>query len=324
MEAQEAHAPEKRPYLISRSGAPGLQRYAQTWSGDNRTDWKTLRWNQRMGLGMSMSGFYNIGHDIGGFSGPRPEPELFVRWVQNGVFHPRFTIHSWNDDATVNEPWMYPEVTDHIRAAIELRYQLLPYLYTCLWQAAERSEPMLRPLFLDFGADPQAWEESDSFLLGRDLLVATVLDKGVDAISVYLPRHSGGWWDFHTGLWHEGGQWLTVPVALDTIPLFIRGGAVVPMGQGADRAAPEMEIARLLAVFPAQGVQETTSLLYEDDGVTKTGKWCLSHLVLNSTNDHISLISKREGNGAPVLPEALVVLPAGERRILKTGTRIDL
>lgn len=324
MEAQEAHAPEQRPYLISRSGAPGLQRYAQTWSGDNRTDWKTLRWNQRMGLGMSVSGFYNIGHDVGGFSGPRPEPELFVRWVQNGIFHPRFTIHSWNDDATVNEPWMYPEVTDHIRAAIELRYQLLPYLYTCLWQAAERSEPMLRPLFLDFGADSQTWEESDSFLLGRDLLVATVLDKGVEARPVYLPRHPGGWWDFHTGLWHEGGQWLTVPVTLDTIPLFVRGGAVIPMGHGANRAAPEAETARLLAVFPAQGDEETTSLLYEDDGVTKAGKWCLSHLVLHSTHDHIRLTTRREGDGAPVLPEAQVVLPAGERRILKTATRIDL
>ena len=88
------HAPGKRPYLISRSGAPGRQRHAQTWSGDNRTAWKTIRYNIRTGLGMSLSGFYNVGHDVGGFSGPRPGPELFLRWIQNGIFHPRFTIHS--------------------------------------------------------------------------------------------------------------------------------------------------------------------------------------------------------------------------------------
>ncbi len=324
MEAQAAHAPDKRPYLISRSGAPGLQRYAQTWSGDNRTDWKTLRWNQRMGLGMSLSGFYNIGHDVGGFSGPRPEPELFVRWVQNGVFHPRFTIHSWNDDATVNEPWMYPEVTDHIRAAIELRYQLLPYLYTCLWQAAERSEPILRPLFLDFGSDPQTWKESDSFLLGRDLLVATVLDKGLESRPVYLPEHPGGWWDFHTGIWHEGGQWLDVPVTLDTTPLFVRGGAVIPMGQGATRAAPEAETARLLALFPAGGDATETSLLYEDDGVSTAGDWCLSHLTLTSEGERLSLTTRRDGPSAPRLTEAEVILPAGERRTLLTETRMSL
>lgn len=125
-DAQTEHAPHLRPYLISRSGAPGIQRYAQTWTGDNRTDWKTLRYNNRMGLGLSMSGIFNIGHDVGGFAGPRPGPELFLRWVQNGIFHPRFTIHSWNDDATVNEPWMYPEILPHIRAALALRGQLIP------------------------------------------------------------------------------------------------------------------------------------------------------------------------------------------------------
>ena len=316
LEAQVAHAPDKRPYLISRSGAPGLQRYAQTWSGDNRTDWKTLRWNQRMGLGMSLSGFYNIGHDVGGFSGPRPEPELFVRWVQNGVFHPRFTIHSWNDDATVNEPWMFPEVTDLIRDAIRLRYRLLPYLYTCLWLAAEQSEPMLRPLFLDYGHDPQAWEDTEGFLLGRDLLVATVLDRGVDSRAVYLPLDDGGWWDFHTGLWHEGGQWLDVPVTLDTIPLFARGGSVIPLGEGADRAAPEAETARRLALFPAAGRADTTSLLYEDDGVTTGSACCVTHLTLSSNDGDIRLNSRREGAGVPVMAQAEVLLPAGERRTL--------
>ncbi|OBX35177.1 alpha-xylosidase [Halomonas elongata] len=92
-----------------------------------------------MGLGLALSGISNVGHDVGGFSGPRPDPELFVRWVQNGVMHPRFTIHSWNDDGTVNEPWMYPEVLDAVRDAIRLRYRLLPYLYTVAWRATLNS-----------------------------------------------------------------------------------------------------------------------------------------------------------------------------------------
>ena len=108
--AQKEFAPNLRPYLISRSGCPGIQRYVQTWTGDNRTEWKTLKFNNYMAIGLSLSGVYNLGHDVGGFSGLAPDPELFVRWVQNGIFYPRFTIHSWNDDKTVNVPWMYPEV----------------------------------------------------------------------------------------------------------------------------------------------------------------------------------------------------------------------
>lgn len=178
LEAQQRFAPTKRPYLISRSGCAGMQRYVQTWSGDNRTSWDTLRYNIRMGLGMSLSGLYNLGHDVGGFSGDKPDPELFVRWVQNGVMHPRFTIHSWNDDHTVNEPWMYPDVTPAIRHAIELRYRLLPYFYTLLWQAHADDEPMLRPTFLDHEHDAQTFEECDDFLLGRDMLVASVVSPG--------------------------------------------------------------------------------------------------------------------------------------------------
>ncbi|HEX7944499.1 MAG TPA: TIM-barrel domain-containing protein, partial [Phenylobacterium sp.] len=100
--AQREHAPGRRPFLVSRAGAAGLQRYVQTWSGDNATAWESLRWNIRMGLGLALSGVSNSGHDVGGFSGPPPDSELFVRWVEAGVFMPRFSIHSWNDDGTAN------------------------------------------------------------------------------------------------------------------------------------------------------------------------------------------------------------------------------
>ncbi|ETX28053.1 TIM-barrel domain-containing protein [Roseivivax isoporae] len=321
-EAQRAHAPGQRPYLISRSGAPGLQRHAQTWSGDNRTEWKTLRYNIRTGLGMSLSGFYNIGHDVGGFAGPRPEPELFVRWVQNGIFHPRFTIHSWNDDGTVNEPWMYPEVLPQIRDALALRYRLLPYLYTCLRQAVAEGEPMLRPLFLDHPDDPAAWEERDEFLLGRDLLVANVIDKGATARHVRLPRNATGWWDFHTGTWHAPGSVVTLAVDLGSMPLFVRAGAVLPMSAGALRAAPDADQGRELHLFPAP---EGTGggLLYEDDGVSVDPVYSLLDFTLAADGEAVTLEWRQRGAGAPVLPTARLVLPAGERRSLRVrGTEV--
>ncbi|MHA7874883.1 glycoside hydrolase family 31 protein [Roseivivax sp.] len=314
-EAQRAHAPGKRPYLISRSGAPGLQRHAQTWSGDNRTDWKTIRYNIRTGLGMSLSGFYNIGHDVGGFAGPRPEPELFLRWVQNGIFHPRFTIHSWNDDGTVNEPWMYPEVLPQIKEALALRYRLLPYLYTCLWQAAARDEPMLRPLFLDHPEDAATWEERDEFLLGRDLLVANVLGKGAETRSVLLPRNGTGWWDFHAGTWHEPGARVDLAVGLGSMPLFVRAGAVLPMSTGAMRANPDAETGRALHLFPApEGTSE--SLLYEDDGISEAPRHSLLTFALGADAEAVTLDWAQSGPGAPLLPKARIVLPEGETRPL--------
>ena len=314
-DAQRAHAPGRRPYLISRSGAPGLQRHAQTWSGDNRTDWKTLRYNLRMGLGMSLSGFYNIGHDVGGFAGPRPGPELFLRWVQNGIFHPRFTIHSWNDDGTVNEPWMHPEVLPQVRAALALRYRLLPYLYTCLWQAVTADEPMLRPLFLDHPADPASWEERDEFMLGQDLLVASVLEKGATVREVRLPRNGAGWWNFHHGTWHDGGEIVRLDVGLSSIPLFVRAGAVLPLSTGAMRADPSGEDARELHVFPVPGAGTGGGLLYEDDGVSSDAPFSLLRFTLECGTT-LNLTWAQDGTRAPVLGAARVVLPEGERRAL--------
>ena len=264
--AQLDFEPAKRPYLISRSGCPGIQRYAQTWSGDNRTNWTSLKYNIPMGLGMSLSGLYNIGHDVGGFAGPRPEPELFVRWVQNGIFHPRFTIHSWNDDATVNEAWMFPDVTHHIRNAIKLRYCLLPYLYTLLYQSVVDDEPMLRPTFLDHENDARCFEATDDFFLGRDLLVASVVEEGATSRSVYLPQNGAGYYDFWTGTYHDAGQVISQSVDLASIPLFVRAGAVLPLSPGVDRSGPVVGQLRDLVIYPRKGTQDNAShsFLYED------------------------------------------------------------
>lgn len=318
-EAQGEHAPDRRPYLISRSGSYGMQRYAQSWSGDNRTSWETLRYNIRMGLGMSLSGLYNIGHDVGGFSGGEPGPELLVRWVQNGIFHPRFTIHSWSDDGTVNEPWMYPEVTGFVRDAIRLRYRLLPYLYTLLYRAVVEREPMLRPTFLDHETDSSCFAETDDFMIGGDLLVCNVVDRGAAERGVYLPDNGSGWWDFWAGVWHAGGTEIVQPVDLGSMPLFVRAGAVLPLADGLDRTDPSRDRSRTFALFPTPGTAHSHALQYEDGGDSTSalsGDHCLTRLRMSSDAGTVRLDWQSAGRYHPAYDSVAVVLPAGETRCL--------
>jgi len=198
-----------------------MQRYAQTWSGDNATSWETLKWNIPMGLGLALSGVSNIGHDVGGFSGPRPDAELFARWVGLGVFLPRFSIHSWNDDGSVNEPWMHPEILDDVRALMRLRERLVPYLSALLRRYRDAYEPVMRPLFHDFPDDPLAWGETDDFLLGDAVLVAPVTAPGVATRRVRLPA-GAQWRDAWTGEVFTGGESLDRPTPYARPPFFIR------------------------------------------------------------------------------------------------------
>ncbi|WP_029592316.1 glycoside hydrolase family 31 protein [Franconibacter pulveris] len=327
MEAQQRFAPEKRPYLISRSGCAGMQRYVQTWSGDNRTNWDTLRYNIRMGVGMSLSGLYNVGHDVGGFSGDKPDAELFVRWVQNGVMHPRFTIHSWNDDQTVNEPWMYPAATPAIRTAIELRYRMLPYLYTLLWQAHADDEPMLRPTFLDHEHDPQTFAECDEFMLGRDLLVASVVEPGQRERKLWLPDNATGWYDFNTGAWYSGGQWVTLNAPLETLPLLARAGAGLPLSSRLHHVDAQRDDKRELALFPLKGAGETSGQLFEDDGESwgyKEGNALWVNWQMKCSAEEIHLTFSATGDYRPAWRELHVTLPPGEtRRLVINGEETD-
>ena len=220
-EAQREFAPAKRPFVVSRSGMAGMQRYAQTWSGDNSTSWETLKYNIKMGLGLALSGVSNAGHDVGGFAGAKPDPELFVRWVACGIFSPRFSIHSWNDDGTANEPWMHPEVAADVASLIRFRYRLMPYLYDCLWRHHAHFEPVTRPLFHDFPDDPRAFEESDSFMLGRSLLVAPVVEPRLTSAQPWLPA-GADWRDFWTGERFAGGASVSRPAPYDRPVLFVR------------------------------------------------------------------------------------------------------
>ena len=254
-----------RPYIVCRSGHCGIQRYAQTWAGDNLTCWDSLKYNIATILGMSLSGVANQGCDIGGFYGPSPEAELMVRWIQNGIFQPRFSIHSTNTDNTVTEPWMYGDCTDYIREAIGLRYQLSPYLYSLMERAHETGLPIMEPMCSAFQEDVKCYEEGVDFMLGDSLLVANVVEKGAVSRKVYLPEGET-FYNFYTRSAYEGGRTVELPVDLGSIPLFVRSGAIIPMAE--DRLdnlkTQQAEHLRILCAADRDGRFE----LYEDDGIS--------------------------------------------------------
>jgi alpha-glucosidase len=230
-EEQAKHTAEN--FTVTRAGPPGIQRYAQTWSGDNFTDWRNLKWNIRTGLQMSLSGMFNIGHDVGGFHGPIPDPELFVRWVQACALNPRMVMNSWKENNFSSVPWMHAEVTPLVLAALRLRYRLLPYLWQCFERASEEHVPIIRPTFFVFPDDERGYADCDDFMLGDALLVAPVVEAHARAREVYLPAlpNGGQWFDFYTREAYASGATHHVPAPLEKLPIFVCEGAKIPTAQ---------------------------------------------------------------------------------------------
>ncbi len=227
LEAQDRHAPDVRPWTLTRSGMLGSWRYAQTWTGDNHTDWTTLRYNVPQGLNLSLSGWSSYGHDVGGFAGPMPDAELLVRWLEHGVAMPRFVLHSWNDDGTVTEPWSHPEVLPQVRNLLELRDRLVPYLYTAFVRSVEQAEPIARPLAYDFPTWQPGHREDLVHMLGPALLIAPIIEPGADTRTLTLPP--GRWCHLATGEVHEGESKVTVPAPLGIPVWFLREGHALPI-----------------------------------------------------------------------------------------------
>ncbi|MGJ3239205.1 MAG: TIM-barrel domain-containing protein [Anaerolineae bacterium] len=290
-EAQLAQRPDERPFVLSRAGAPGVQRYAQTWSGDNVTSWETLQYNISMGLGLSLSGMANFGHDVGGFAGDAPSPELLVRWVQNGIFHPRFCMHSLNNGTEATEPWMYPDVLPMIQQAIAFRYRIQPYLYSLCYESHETGAPIVRPLVYHYQDDPNTHQQSFDFMLGSQLLIASVYEEGSVMRDVYLPQNTR-WLDMSTDHWHNGGQFVTLYAPLERFPVLMRANAILPLQL--------QDSGRFIALAPVQGTAENSFTLFEDDGISfayqdgavtrlqftlKTTPWSLD-LYLEVTGDY--------------------------------------
>ncbi|SDE38276.1 alpha-glucosidase [Paenibacillus sp. UNCCL117] len=298
-EAIAEAAPNTRPYIVNRAGFAGIQRFAQTWAGDNNTSWHSLKFNVPVILGMGLSGVANQGCDIGGFFGPAPEPELFVRWVQNGIFQPRFSIHSCNTDNTVTEPWMYPSYTSYIREAIRLRYRLIPYFYSLLHEASEAGSPVMRPMVYEFQHDPATWEESFDFMLGRSILVANVLEKNAKTRKVVLPQGSD-WILWDTRERYAGGQTIELEVSLGSIPMLIRSGAIIPMAPHVQNIHKDAIEELHVLVEPSEN---SSFVLYEDDGVTnnyKNGDYLKTTIAVETKRDTTISFQKEGGHTSSV------------------------
>ncbi|MEZ4775498.1 MAG: glycoside hydrolase family 31 protein [Bacteroidia bacterium] len=251
----------RRPFLISRSGYSGLQRYAAVWTGDNLATWEHLWMANIQCQRLSISGISFCGSDIGGFIG-ECNGELYTRWMQLAVFHPFFRTHSSGDHGE-QEPWSFGEpYTDAIKKAIVLRYKLLPYIYTTFWRHTESGTPVIRPLsFLD-QTDPETYFRMEEFAVGDNILVCPIAEPGSIGRKMYLPK--GLWYNFWTDEIEEGGKEFFAEASLDQFPIFVKAGATIPQSPVMQYVGQKKIEVLDLHVYYCKG--QYTSELYEDAG----------------------------------------------------------
>lgn len=299
--------PNERPFVLTRASFAGGQRYAAVWPGDNTADWAWLRQSIPTLLGLGVSGFPFVGSDIGGFVGDG-SGELYTRWLQTGVFYPFMRSHS-ELSAPDKEPWSFGYQYEPInRRAIELRYELLPYIYNVMADAHQTGLPAMRPLFLEYPTDESATAVDDEFLFGSDFLVAPVLWQGVTERTVYLP--AGDWYDYWTGDHFAGGMSTNLPVTLESIPLFVRGGAFI-YKQPVIQYTGEMPGKPLeVQVVPATASE---SSFYEDDGATlgyKNNGFMRRRFYQMRNDESVSIeVSAPEGSYRPEQRDLMLELP---------------
>ncbi len=250
-----------RPFVITRSGYSGLQEYSSVWTGDNIASWEHLKIANTQCQRLSVSGVSFTGSDIGGFI-ETPTGELFTRWIQLGVFHPFFRVHSSGDHGD-QEPWSFgDDVTKNVKKMIELRYQLLPYMYTTFWQYVTKGTPMLRPLaFLD-QENPEIYYRQDEFGLGDNIVACPIDQEKETGRWMYLPK--GEWYEFWTDKMYIGRNEIWAEADLSQIPMYIKGGSVIPF-YPIQQYVGEIKIEKLkLHIYNTQ--KENISYLYEDAG----------------------------------------------------------
>jgi len=251
-EALCEYQPQRRPFIVSRSGWAGLQRYAWTWTGDIETSWEGLRQTIPTVLNLGLSGIPYSGPDIGGFKG-NPTPELYLRWFQMASFLPFCRTHS-ADNVKHRTPWSFGEPTlGIVRDFLKLRYRLLPYFYTLAWEATQTGHPLVRPLFWADRENPELWGVEDAFLLGEALLVCPVLEEGARSRPLLLPK--GQWYHFWEDRVLTGQVELAAP--LEQIPLLVKAGTVLPM---------EAEGKLVLHLYPPPPGESCQDQVYSDAG----------------------------------------------------------
>lgn len=244
-EGLERLDPNKRPLVLTRGNYAGGQRYAAMWTGDNFASFAHLRLALAMFLNIGVCGQPFVGSDVGGFIG-NPSAELFSRWLELGAFSPFFRTHSVINSAQ-REPWAFDtESTEINREIINSRYEMLPEIYTAFKNASEDGLPIVRPLYICFPDDEEAYEISDEFLFGSNLLVAPVLDSGVVSRRVYFPK--GTWSSMYDGQRFESG-WHEVDAPLGRTPVFVRDGTIL-FTQSVIQSTSEQADTLILRVFP--------------------------------------------------------------------------
>jgi alpha-glucosidase/alpha-D-xyloside xylohydrolase len=350
-DGMRAARPDERMFALHRNGHAGMARYAPfLWSGDVYTTWETLRTHISVAINTGLSGIPYWGTDIGGFV-PTPEytGELHVRWFQFGSFCPLFRAHGrtwhlrlpwgWNTGqlghdelsnyrggAGYSDPseLSNPAVEPACRKYLELRYRLMPYLYTAVRETHDRGLPIMRSLWLHYPDDSVAAARGDEYLWGRDILVAPVVEPGARRRTLYLPR--GLWYDFWTETPVDGGREIARAVDLETTPLYVRAGAVIPMGPVKQYTAEPVDEPVELVVHPGA---DGESFLYEDDGHTfgyQRDEWMRVVLTWTDSSRRLAL-RLDEGSGRRDLPRTFRVRVAGSEEVREVrfeGTAIEI
>ena len=273
-EGQRSVDPDKRVFLLTRNGFGGLQRYSTaSWSGDIGTSWTDMRMQMAAGLNYSMSGIPFWGMDIGGFSvmSKFQSPafneewqELQTRWHQFGAFVPLFRTHGqWPRRELWNITGKGSSAYESILWYMQLRYRLMPYLYSLTGAVHFEDATLMRGLPMDFPDDPEVRDLSDQWLLGPALMPCPVYEYKARSRSVYFPE--GGWYDFYTGAYIPGGQRLTVDAPYERMPLYVRAGSIIPFGPSVEYTGEKPADDILIVVYAGADARFT---LYEDDGLT--------------------------------------------------------
>lgn len=310
-EAMSAFKPGQRSFHLCRSGFAGIQRWTASWMGDNGSCWEHLEMAMGQLINMGVSAVPFVGADIGGFFG-NATPELFARWVQIGAFYPFSRGHTCADTAA-HEPWAFgKEVEEIAREYLTLRYRLLPYLYSVFQRAHQRGYPVWRALFLHYPNDEKTYHIDDQVLIGKYLMAAPILKPGQRARQVYLPE--GLWYDWWEGTAYQGGRYILAEAPLHRMPLFVRAGAIIPVGPERSYVGEKTNDPLTLLCYPGES---GSFQLYEDDGVSLDyldGQFARTSFQIKSDEKTARLtISAREGLFQIAERKVIVVLRDGRQ-----------
>jgi alpha-glucosidase (family GH31 glycosyl hydrolase) len=344
-DALAAFKPTERPFVLTRSATAGTMRYASsTWSGDNVTSWAGMKGSNALSINAGFNLLHCYGHDIGGFEGPQPSPELLLRWIQLGIHSPRFAINCYktspedNSVGDVIEPWMYPEILPEVRKAIKRRYELIPFLYSLHLESHLFATPPIRWVGWGYEKDPEVWTEvlkdgETQYWLGDALMVGGVFEPGVEVGRVYLPKQKeedAGFVNLNAPYQYlEAGQWVEIESKWkESIPILAKVGSAIPVGRGVqvlssgdkrnDASLPKDDW-RGIEIFPPKGSSNGRVFemkWYEDDGISAATRIATYAIKYSCSSSEITVAFQREERAGFVseFEDIDVILPVGDAR----------